>query len=757
MVSRDSPMRVRSATMMGFAQSEAPIVEIFSRKTTLMSTDPYAPCPCGSGKKVKFCCSDLVSEMEKVGRMLEGDQPAACLAHVKQVSQKHPGRASLLGLQAMLEIQLEKNDDARATIDEFLAKHPDDPRAWAQRAILDSRTDGGLAAVEPLQRAFAQIEESIPREVMLALGVVGHMLFSQGEFLSARAHLLQQLVFTDEEHPQASLTLMQLHREPQIPLLLKDDWQLARAPDSVPDSVPWKAAFDEAIQSAYRGAWRKAERQWTELLSTAGDAPQIWWNLGLVRAWLADRPGAVEALRRYASLDIPRDDVQLDDAVEAEALAQLLDDSAEPELIDVVKIAQSIRDPAGVQSALAASDRAIATELDDFDEESPPPRAIFELLDKPMPSNADGLTTESVPCIMATVLIFGKETDREARLEIYAERTKLDAAQSLLREICGDDLSRPHASSDDYSEEVVHQITALASAMQWQGKLPPNTSRERYQQLLRENQRKAFFQTWPGLRLSQLGGRTPTEAAQDPQLQIPVLAAVLVLETSSRVGADDVPFDELRRQLGLPVCEPVDLAQFKGTLIPAVRLRRLIADRLTDDELVENYRRAVMFQDREGIRKLGGEIVGRETLADKVDFDEVYRTLVGLEQDPDKSLHYVEQGRAAAEAAGRSSAPWDLAEMDLHLMRGEMDAATKIFEHLQKRHLNEPGVRERLYEILVALGAIGPDGQPTARAAEADSNLVLPSGEAPPGEIWTPGGEQGSQEKQGKLWTPGMD
>ena len=62
-----------------------------------MAVDPYAMCPCGSGKKLKFCCSDLVGEIEKIHRMIEGEQPRAALRHVEQTLATHPGRASLLG------------------------------------------------------------------------------------------------------------------------------------------------------------------------------------------------------------------------------------------------------------------------------------------------------------------------------------------------------------------------------------------------------------------------------------------------------------------------------------------------------------------------------------------------------------------------------------------------------------------------------------------------------------------------------------
>ena len=112
-----------------------------------MPLNPYALCPCGSGKKLKFCCPDLTSEMEKIQKMLDGEQRAACLEHIRGLETKYPERASLRGLQAMLEMQLGQTDDARATLDRFLDKHPGNPVGLAERAMLAAVTEGGRAAV----------------------------------------------------------------------------------------------------------------------------------------------------------------------------------------------------------------------------------------------------------------------------------------------------------------------------------------------------------------------------------------------------------------------------------------------------------------------------------------------------------------------------------------------------------------------------------------------------------------------------------
>src|SRR3954469_12605063 len=86
-----------------------------------MAVNPYAMCPCGSGKKLKFCCTDLVGEIEKIHRMIEGEQPRAALRHVEQTLASHPGRASLLDLKATLEMSLGDLEAARQTVKQFVA------------------------------------------------------------------------------------------------------------------------------------------------------------------------------------------------------------------------------------------------------------------------------------------------------------------------------------------------------------------------------------------------------------------------------------------------------------------------------------------------------------------------------------------------------------------------------------------------------------------------------------------------------------
>ena len=60
-----------------------------------MPIDAYSPCPCGTGKKIKFCCSaDIVEDLGKILRMMEGDQRKAALDAVDKLLAKRPNRPS---------------------------------------------------------------------------------------------------------------------------------------------------------------------------------------------------------------------------------------------------------------------------------------------------------------------------------------------------------------------------------------------------------------------------------------------------------------------------------------------------------------------------------------------------------------------------------------------------------------------------------------------------------------------------------------
>ena len=62
-----------------------------------MTNDPYSPCPCGSGKKFKWCCQPIHAQIAKVYALDEEGQHEAALRAMDAVVAEHADNAEVWG------------------------------------------------------------------------------------------------------------------------------------------------------------------------------------------------------------------------------------------------------------------------------------------------------------------------------------------------------------------------------------------------------------------------------------------------------------------------------------------------------------------------------------------------------------------------------------------------------------------------------------------------------------------------------------
>jgi tetratricopeptide (TPR) repeat protein len=707
-----------------------------------MPIDGYSLCPCGTGKKVKFCCPDLLGELQKIERMLEGEQYRACLGHIERLQQQYPDRACLLALKATLLRALGQWEQVRANAAAFVEKHPHNPTALAESAMAATAIEGGRAAQEILQRALAACRGIVPARVYEAMGAVAQVLLSEGRFLAGRALLqLQTALHREDEYPVD--VLVELNGSADVPLLLKDDPRITPCPDD----APWKGRFADALASLGLGGWREAADKLTALARDVPDSPAIWRNLATLRGWLADDGGCSEALRRLAATAIP-----LEDAVEAEALAMLLTDTPLGDPVEVLAATWTIHDVESLQAALTLDSRAVEVSLDPSslgDGDHPRPRAAYLVVDRATPQQVEDLTPEIAARLLGRALLYGRQTDREARLEVLGvTRDDLPRVQSLLRQIAGDAMD-----VDSVKEGVIGRTSASRQLLAHNWRLPASLTRTQIDELVVAHTRDALLNRWPHLKLGIFDGKSASEVAGDESCRVRLLAAVLVLQTWSEASLMEFDFNQLRSQLGLPPLEPIDTGQVEVEELPLVRLSRVVTESASDEALCEGYELAVAFAAAAAVRKFAHALVERPSLAGRPEQLRAYRTLATMERDSNKALEYVEQGRRATESAGLSSASWDLLEMTIRLARREGREVGRLVEHIQDRHIEEPGVAEALTQFLVGMGALRPDGTPAPLPTEAEAPVSAGGGAgAPARKLWTPD-SQGPGGGQ-RIWTP---
>jgi hypothetical protein len=504
------------------------------------------------------------------------------------------------------------------------------------------------------------------------------------------------------------------------------------------------------VELAGRGVWAEALARFAALADELPNEPVVWRNVAILAGHLSRPVDAGEAWRKYAALD----GVDPQEAIEAEALAQLLLEEEEPTVPQVTQV-YPISDSERVTERLLSEDQAdhIAGDVSSLGtEDAPPPKAAFWILDRPLPSAADSLAAADIPNVLGHALLFGRETDREARVEFVTTKTlDFEAKAEVIRKLLGE------YGGEMESEEPTGEVPATAAATTRRWRLPDGLPHEQRTKLLAEKHREMYLNDWPETPLPQLDNKSPAEAAADPEYRTRVLAAILLMELAAEPTGGDFDYNEIRGKLGLPASEDVSVSTEDLAVMPLARLHRVNPAELSDSDLLSVYGHAWMNRATRAIRRLAPEMLSRTSVHSEIDLGEIHYALSVVAKNADDALEAIHNAQSAAESTGRSPARWLIHELDIRLMRNEPEACESIISRIQSKHINEPGIGEALYSWLLRVGAITPDGQP-ARATPTQQ--PSPEAAAPtPGEIWTPGGETpktGGEEKPG-LWVPGMD
>jgi hypothetical protein len=480
-----------------------------------------------------------------------------------------------------------------------------------------------------------------------------------------------------------------------------------------------------------------------------------------------DNAGAIAALRKYVALPAaPRDD-----AVEAECLAQFLSEPAEVDTLAEMTVTYAVTDMAAWREQLTSSKRVQSVPFDpaQFQEANePPPLGVYLLLDREIPAYSQSLSRDSLPKVLGELLLYGKETDRPARVEFVAVKTSdFDAKQKHLQDLLGP------FGGEKLGEEETSRISNVVAALSINWRFPDETPNDVRKRMIQEQRAQTLLSIWPNLPMGVLDGKTPRQSVVDPAGQVRVQAIILQMDLAEPVENPD--YNKLRRSLGLPTSETIDPSGVRVETLSPARQTRLDAAKLTDEQLVAVYRRAVVTSSPRLLRRIGQEIVSRSSL-DKhpsLDKSEVYDILSRMALDPGEALDYLVRAQEVAKAKGKSPARFMLAELSYRLQRGEEQESRRILNALTTKHANEPGVQQALVNMLGQLGLIRMDpatgrpvmmipsgGVPGAGPAPLGATGDDPSLAAAPAKsaLWTPeqltpaapGGEGKS-----KLWLPG--
>jgi tetratricopeptide (TPR) repeat protein len=711
-----------------------------------MSYDPYADCPCGSGKKIKFCCQDVIPEMQKVARLRE-NQPTRAAQILEGLEKDFGANLWVASSHARLLMEQGEYSAAKRRCERYLARDGNDeqnPELNAIVALAAFVSDGYESAKRAVHRAFQLSARREPALVTRLAGAISLVMLEAESFMSARAHAAIAVKLSPEDRrSHCVMQLAQIEGSSRIPYPLRSVHRLVDYTAAVED----QKELDRAVRLSSLGCWKPASILLKRLTDKHPDAAELWHNLALCHAWDGNEPAAAEAFHKAASLY--KDD---EAAVECETLAQLLDLELTEDVNEIVLKSYKIDSVSRLLTSLDKEDLFDRLSIEvPLDGEGPV--AQYRLLAKPFPTDKkpEQLTPEDIPEFIADVLVFDATDQRSAQLQITGvEGEGFEQADKTLNKAVSDQITL----DKDADDEPLGVVPVELEGLEWNCHFPADFPATIARNIETQKMQAVATDVWPNLKLSGLGGKTPLEAKDDSKLQVALKSSIHVLDAFYDRNNVMLDIETLRGSLGLEAPAPVVPGENNVTGFSTMALQRIKFGDLSDDQLVDIARRVLLVRHTRTAYDALTEVAGRQVCVDRIGAERVFSTLVGIcrEQNRrDEALKWLTAGRDAAEAADeafRNILEWDVRELNLRMDDPTDSGIPGLWKKFEEQYFPKlPEIRESMVMFMIEKGL----GHLVSEVA----TVTAGGGEI----VWTPDSDDGDADGAGdkKLWVPGQE
>ena len=563
-----------------------------------MSNDPYSLCICGSGKKLKFCCQDILQDMQRIKRLLD-NQPDVAEKMLEQLYTTHPDKEVLVTELAELKQEQGQQDEARELCIEYLRRHSDESRVLLCLASLSLERDGFESARRIIHRALQLVGPEHWARVSVLLGKISSEMNRRQNSASAFAHAVLAARYAPPElRRRIAMTLEALHAQAHVYWPFFGPFQL------LPTALNREAAeVDErARRLSALGCWEPSAILYSRIAQAHPENGSVWYNLGLFQLWDGRPAESMESLRRAA--EFLQD---FDTSVEAETLASLLTLDHFPGRAAVMERSCQVTFPQRLQELLDSDPRFLRASLDrDSSPDNPAVHTFRLLVDAPALPDGGLLYRAEIG-----VVLFDDgdvKDDDNGVIDVVASGAELDDVWQILREIGGDDIAE-----NGFNERTLPAQRTGCSCFDRLVHYEKTVGIE----AVRQRDRTCFensLKEWMESPQPQLGNRSPAQLAADPEQRRQTAAAFLTLQALCHRMERHDALDDVRQSLN--VAEPAKIRpspdQSMNT-IPLLQLARLALSELTDDQVLQSVNLATGMQDIRLLEQSLDELMNRPT------------------------------------------------------------------------------------------------------------------------------------------------
>jgi tetratricopeptide (TPR) repeat protein len=636
-----------------------------------MAIDPYSSCPCGSGKKFKWCCQDIHAEIDKAFQQHNDGQHEAALQTMQSVVAQHPDNAEAWGRQAQLLSLNGRLEEAEQALEKAFARNPNYAFGHMLRGMFRQQ-EGELVGALMLFRKAAEAYAPDALEPMAYI----HELIADIELrlnrpVAARAALKQALNLTpgNADLRQAFETLFGANS--RLPDAARKEYTFLATTGPADE---WKQVIG-AASTGRLGDAKSAFQQWTE--RHVAD-PAGWYNLGLVQAWLGENPASVESLGNYVEREA-------DEAKAATAWA----------LAEVLRCGHGMEKEADYvenRAVLVLSDIRPLVNLLQVWEQG---RRLVGARSDPEQQTISALVLDEVPS-----LVLSGASSPPARLAAYLMVVGnivqfWHPVLAMVEKVIGEARQRlgPAAGEQQRSIGPINFGDVVAEALLFP--TAPTTELDA-EAKMREHAQQYFEETWIHRPYRGLAGVPPVDAAGSAKLRTRLRG---IIQFHQDCAAGTAPrlydFDRLRRKLGLDGAAPAvtTTAAAPSTDVAgmgAAELAALNPADLAGTPLEQAFRTAMQLDAQELASRFARALVGRPADAAHPDRWPYYQHLIQetlLAGDLDAALALVDEGeKSDCEAnEGRRRNDYELRRGRLLAKAGRGDEAKDVFNRLLAR------------------------------------------------------------------------
>jgi len=661
-----------------------------------MAIDPYAACPCGSGKKFKWCCQPIHEEIDKAYEQHNSGQHEAALRTIEEAVRTHPTKSEVFGRKAHLLFLNDKADEAEKALEEAFKLDKNYAFGYLLQGLFRAAEGETIGALMLFRKALDLYPiETVDQRTFL-FDNIGHIELRRNHPVAARYAMEHLARFHANDQEFMTAWDETFGRNSRMPEAARREYKLQGADPK--RSPAWKNAFE----AARSGRLTEAEKAFTELAKAPKVDPATWYNVGLIRAWLGNNRGALEALEKYVETE--RDEVK---AAEAWALAEVLrlgDDMIEAADYLQHSVSFAFRDPKGIETLLGEWQRAgrlIGVRADQ--EQGMISGLVLEEVTQLIGAAAAPAAPLGAYLLIAGPVLSLWNVNPEPLGKIAAE-----VEQQLGPDVAQKRNALGPAQFGDVAMEAMVFPTYGRATPELEEKLAARAT-------------QYFEDVWAHRPLKCLTGNTPLDAAAHPILRRKVLGHILFIEQcfqgsaprrtkdGQKEAVETYNFNRLRHKLGLdtpapPPPEPV--VDFTG--MSAADLAALDVNELSADDLENAFRAAIKLDAGELAGRFVRTIIARPADPKKPDLFPFFKYLIDQAQtqaDWDRALQIATEGEQAdvERNQGKRRNDYELRRGQLHAKRGDADKAAEVFDQLIANAATELKLRGSAAEAMLSL------------------------------------------------------